>query len=68
MYLQTAKTAGELIQLLRGIPENTPLCFVRYGKARPSHLNVGYGTDPNQPNRHIVLLDTGAARPMNGAK
>ena len=58
MYLKQATTAGELQHLLRGVPSNTPLRIEGLtGVPSNQQVRVGYGTDPRDLTRAIVVLD-----------
>lgn len=66
MYTRTITTAGELAQVLRGIPEDVPLHIISHASAQ-NGVNVGYGTDPNNLSRCIVLMNLDLAK-TNGAQ
>lgn len=62
----TITTVGELRDLIAGIPENVPLQVIANSKPQ-GHISVGYGTDPLNLSRCIVLLNTDI-KPTNGAR
>lgn len=59
MFLQPAATAGELRDLLRGIPQDTPIRVLN-GPFELTRICVGYGSDPKDLSHYIVVLDLNA--------
>jgi hypothetical protein len=57
---QRVTTAGELNQILRGLPDATPLIITLNG-LHDIGMDVGYGTDPTDFRKAIVLIELRAA-------
>lgn len=52
-------TVGELREQLRGIPESVPL-RVLTGGFQTDRVGVGYGSDPQNLDNYVVVLDLNA--------
>lgn len=59
MYLKSANTAGELRDLLRGIPQDTPIRVLN-GGFELDKVCVGYGADPKDLSQYVVVIDLNA--------